>query len=401
MRFWSYCVFAILSAGCFCRSNAQVCRNPVTSIAASAGHGLQFPISIHGGGVFVPVQINGGMTFDFLLDSGFEDSVIDPKTVTALHLQPAARRVESAPGGKVETSRIDGVRRSVAGMALPGDSLDSLDLTGFAPFFSHRVNGVLGYDFFEHFVVVLDYQHQNLTLCDAATFREDGAVPMAIDLTSRQPYLQAEIEGTDGQKVEASLEIDTGKIDPFSLSADFARNSGLFRDGPGVLAMKGVSLGGETQAWMIRGNTLRFGNIRLRRPLIGVAEEDAKRAGQLGYGVLSRFTITFDYPRKEVFFQPNGQLNKPFEFDHAGFILESAGADFSALQVFMVIGGGPAAAAGLRDGDQLLSIDGRPASAFNLDQARAWFEREIGTKTLTVRRGEQTLSVQIQLRPII
>jgi C-terminal processing protease CtpA/Prc len=67
----------------------------------------------------------------------------------------------------------------------------------------------------------------------------------------------------------------------------------------------------------------------------------------------------------------------------------------------MVIAGGPAAAAGLRDGDQILSIDGRPASTFNLDTTRAYFERETGTKMLTVRRGEQTLSVQVQLRPLI
>jgi predicted aspartyl protease len=319
MRIRSSLVFILLSVSCVCRSNAQACQNPVRGVSASTDHGLQIPISVHGGGIFVPVKINGGATFDFLLDTGFEGSVIDPSTATALHLQPAARHVQSAPGGQVETSSVDGVHRRVAGVPLPGDSLDSLDLTGFAPFFSHRVDGVLGYDFFEHYVVVLDYEHQNLTLCDPATFREAGVHPVAIDLASRQPYIRAEIEGTDGHKTEGSLEIDTGKVDPFSLNADFARKSGLFRDGPGVLAMKGVSLGGETQAWMIRGNALRFGDIRLRRPLIGVAEEDATRAGQLGYGMLRRFTIAFNYPQRQVFFRPNAWVNEPFEFDHAGF----------------------------------------------------------------------------------
>jgi S1-C subfamily serine protease len=191
-------------------------------------------------------------------------------------------------------------------------------------------------------------------------------------------------------------------VGPFSLNAEFARTAGLFLEGPDVLAMKGISLGGNTQSWMTRGKAMRFASVSLNRPVIAISEEDTKRAGgQLGYGVLRRFTITFDYSRKQAYLQPNAALKQPFEFDHAGFIMASYGAEFSGLKIFMVIGDTPAAAAGLRDGDEILTIDGKPASSFGLDGARAYFERETGTRTLTVRRGEQTLTVQVQLRSLV
>jgi Aspartyl protease/PDZ domain len=379
---------------------AQVCNAPTGGAPTISKQGIEVPITIRGGGVFIPVVMNDGHTYSFLLDSGFEDSVLDPTTVRALHLKSEEEHTEAGPGGEVKTSWVAGAKRRVAGIALSDGPLSSLDLSGFAPLFGQHLDGVLGYDFFRQFVVILSYEHQHLTLCDPASFRsrEDRTVPLHLD--SRQPYIDVQMEGANGIPIQASIEIDTGKVDPFSISASFARKNGLLAHESNLLAVKGVSVGGETQAWLTRAKLIKFAGISIKNPVMGIAEENSDRAGQLGYGVLRRFTITFDYSRKQAYFVPEPDFDKPYEFDHAGFVL-GIGSDLSSLTAFMVIAGTPAAAAGVREGDEIVTIDGRPGNSFTLDQARDYFEHAVGPQRLTIRRNGSSLSVLVACRPIV
>jgi len=152
---------------------------------------------------------------------------------------------------------------------------------------------------------------------------------------------------------------------------------------------------------MTRAKSLRFADLLIKSPVMGIAEEQADRADQLGYGVLKRFTITFDYARKTAFFEPNASFDQPYEFDHAGFVLGAGGTDFSTLTVFMVIAGTPASAAGIQTGDEILTINGRPARAFTLDEAREYFEHAVGLQKLTIRRNGSIMSLTVECHSIV
>ena len=384
-----------------CVSVAQVCRTPAGAGNPAPRGGIKIPVTIHGGGVFVPVVMNNGQTYNFLLDSGFEDSVLAPATIRALDLKSGDKHTEAAPGGKVETSSVSGVSRSVGGVALLNRSLSSLDLSGFDPLFGRRLDGVLGYDFFEQFVVVLDYEHRQLTLCDPAAFQASGEQPVPLNLQTRQPYIDIDLEVANGKSIKTSIEIDTGKLDAFSLSAAFARRNGFLTNASTFLAVKGVSLGGDTQAWVTRAKSFKFANFTIKEPVMGIAEEEADRAGQLGYETLRRFTITFDYSTKRAYFEANPSFDEPYQFDHAGFILGAGGADFSTLTAFMVIADTPASAAGLREGDEILTVNSRAANSFTLDEARKYFEHAMGPQRLTVRRNGSTMVLTVECHPIV
>ncbi|HXO35679.1 MAG TPA: aspartyl protease family protein [Candidatus Acidoferrales bacterium] len=113
-------------------SAAQVCRNPAAAERAAQMRGAEIPVTIRGGGIFVPIVLNDGQNYSFLLDSGFEDSVLDPATIRALHLKSEEMHTEAAPGGKVETSSVRGVHRIIGGVAIVNSTVSSLDLSGFA-----------------------------------------------------------------------------------------------------------------------------------------------------------------------------------------------------------------------------------------------------------------------------
>jgi C-terminal processing protease CtpA/Prc len=78
-------------------------------------------------------------------------------------------------------------------------------------------------------------------------------------------------------------------------------------------------------------------------------------AGNVGAGVLKRFNITFDYPHQQLIFEPNANHDKPDVFDRSGMWLNQSADGFEVMDV---IPGGPAATAGIKIGDRVLTIDG-------------------------------------------
>lgn len=382
-------------------ARAQVCRPPTGVAGALSLHGINVPIRIFGGGIFVPVVLNDGRTYNWLLDTGFEESVVDPTTAKQLHLKSVDERTESGPGGAVATARVHGVTRRVAGIPLGAATLASLDLSGFDPVFGHHLDGVLGYDFFRRFVVIIDYRSATLTLCDTASYRPGREEPIALHLESKQPYIDAQIEGKRGPPVRGALEIDTGKLDPFSVNAAFARKNGLLKSQSTLLAMRGINVGGVTQAWMTRVKSLEFGHLVVGNPLMGIAEENADRAGQIGYGILRRVRLTLDYSRATAYVSPSANFQLPYQFDHAGFVLGSRAPDFTRLVVLMVVAHTPAAVAGIRAGDEILRINGRRASDFTLQDARDLFESAAGQQHLVLRRGSAVINAVVTCRPLV
>ena len=179
---------------------------------------------------------------------------------------------------------------------------------------------------------------------------------------------------------------------------EFARTSDFFSGEPSFMEVKGVNVGGQINGWMGRAKELTFADFQLQYPVVYIAEESGDRNGQLGYGVLKRFTITFDYSRRRVFFQPNSTLGQLMQFDHAGLTLAAKGPAFVTLTVFFVIAGTPAAAADLKEGDEIISINNRH---YTLESARVFLEEALGPQVFRIRRKGKELTVTVNCRVIV
>jgi hypothetical protein len=376
-----------------------VCACTRSPLKPTSTSDISLGIMMSGGGVFVPARI-AGKPVTLLLDSGFEETVIDRATARSLGLAQANERSEDAPGGKVEVTTVVGARVEVAGMPLPLRDLTAVDLSGFDPVFGRHIDGALGYDFFAGFVLTLDYEHRRLILHDSRSFKTTLA-GVSVNLASKQPYIDATLTTRDGRRIAASLEVDTGKLDPLSLTAAFARKHRLLDDTRALLPFKGVSLGGETQAWLTRAGSVEFADTVLKNPLLGIADDSANRDGQLGYEALKRFTITFDYAHRKLYFAPNATLTEPFEFDHAGMIIGATPPDFRALTIFLVVADTPAAKAGLQSGDTIVSVNGRSARDLTVDQARQYFQKVTGGVNLIIKRENREIPVSLNCHSLI
>jgi hypothetical protein len=114
-------------------------------------------------------------------------------------------------------------------------------------------------------------------------------------------------------------------------------------------------------------------------------------AGNLGSGVLRKFTVTFDYDAKKMYLAPNGEYGKHDAVDRSGLMLA---LDGDALQVVALAEDGPGQRAGLAVGDRLTRISGEPTSARTL---AAWRERfaelPAGTKLSLGVSGKRDLAL--------
>jgi hypothetical protein len=117
-----------------------------------------------------------------------------------------------------------------------------------------------------------------------------------------------------------------------------------------------------------RWPSLQLGHFTLTDPVIHFAQ-DRKGAfassdfgGVIGGELLRRFKVVFDYAHKRMILEPNAHLADRFDYDMSGIRLRAEGADLKQLKVIRLVENSPAVEAGLREGDLISAIDGRPAA---------------------------------------
>ena len=99
--------------------------------------------------------------------------------------------------------------------------------------------------------------------------------------------------------------------------------------------------------------------------------------------------------------EPNASFADRFEYDMSGIRLRADGADFKTLKVSRVVENSPATDAGVREGDVVSAIDGRPAAEFSLSQINQMFKQEGKEYVLEIVRGEEKKQLKLKLRRLI
>ena len=105
----------------------------------------------------------------------------------------------------------------------------------------------------------------------------------------------------------------------------------------------------------------------------------------------------FDYAGERVFFEPNSRNSLADAFDRSGLWIN---ASANGYRVDGVVAGSPAAQAGIRLGDLIITIGGQAAKGLTLAEARDLL-RDSAPGTLvrmSVRSGGRLTEVLLRLR---
>jgi S1-C subfamily serine protease len=133
----------------------------------------------------------------------------------------------------------------------------------------------------------------------------------------------------------------------------------------------------------------------------GGSTSDPNYEGNIGSGLLKRFAVAFDYSRHTMYLRP---LDPPpadaGAFDRSGLWINAGDSGFL---VESVSAGGPAEQAGLRKGDFIAAINGKPARTEELSDARTLLRSlPAGTSVeLSIVRAGKPQAARIQLRDLI
>jgi hypothetical protein len=261
------------------------------------------------------------------------------------------------------------------------------------------VDGLVGYEMFRRFGVTIDYTAHTLTLAEPKKFAPPAAASMLpFELAQRIPIIDGELDG-----VPLRISIDTGSRASLTLLSPFVRAHDLvtsYHAAPESVVGWGV--GGATL-----GRPARFGQLKLGDLVIeGIAGDlftgnkgafaDTNVGGNLGGGVLHRFTVAFDYGAKHMYLAPNADFGKADAFDRSGLWLLGDG---DKLQIVSVAPDSAALRAGLQENDRIRTIDGEAITARSLaDWRQRLRDLPAGTKlALSVLRDGKQRPIELVL----
>ena len=322
------------------------------------------------GHLFVRVMLDGRGPFRMLLDAGGAN-VISKETAALI----------AGPGKPVpETMRI--AVTSLDGVELTGQRYVVADIE---PFLRRvegldDVAGIMGLEWFVRMPVKIDYARSRLTLYDPAQFKYDGKgtrVPVAA--RGRLPKVQGSIDGVDGV-----FEIDTGSRASVTLAPAFVAKHELDkRFAVKNEAITGAGLAGPVRAGLARGKLLKLGAVEVPSPVIAlprgatVAQDRVDVAGNVGFGVLRQFAVTYDLPNDALYFDRYLNFGTPDIADRGGVWLERKGGGF---EVVHVVAGGPAETSGLKVGDIVVEVNGAGAAQVSLPAVRDALRGPVGSR---------------------
>jgi S1-C subfamily serine protease len=121
----------------------------------------------------------------------------------------------------------------------------------------------------------------------------------------------------------------------------------------------------------------------------------------VGGGVLKRFVVTLDYDHQLMYLKPiQGKVDDLDTFDRSGLWINGADQGFKIVDVGK---GTPADVAGLRAGDVITAVDGKPVSAIRLYNLRKRLRNDPAgtTVTMTVTREGASRKVKLTLRDLL
>jgi membrane-associated protease RseP (regulator of RpoE activity) len=208
--------------------------------------------------------------------------------------------------------------------------------------------------------------------------------------------------------VPGNFIVDTGNRASLILNSPFvAAHAQFAKYSTAPEAVTGWGIGGPTKSHVIRGTGLVIGDQHVDAPVVLLStatkgsDADASQSGNIGGGVLKRFVVTLDYEHQKMYLKPVTQPVADLDsFDRSGLWINKSATGYSVVDVTK---GTPADAAGLKAGDEIVSVDGKPATATPLYETRARLRNDApGTVVkFTVKRGGETKDVSVTLRDLI
>ncbi len=354
------------------------------------------------GWIVVRATIDGKGPVNLVFDTGGAN-ILTPAVAKRLGLTMQGRIPVGGTGAHVVTAAIAKVGAvQLGGATLSDQRFIVLPLPPSIVGARHDlpIDGLLGFEMLKNFAVTIDYASRRMTLASLHGFTYQGS-GTAVHFTTdgHTPFIPATLDGVPG-----TFQLDTGNHGGLiAFGAFLAAHPSAKPTGTTIALTEPGGIGGTSRETFARARTLQIGPYTVASPPIAIttatrgAFASKTLAGNIGSQILSRFTLTIDYPHNVVFFQPNARFGTPLRGVRLGFAPEQTAA--GAIAVLSVATGTPAAAAGLQAGDRIVAANGISMRGMGLEDLELLL-RHADRATLQIARAGKPLTIAFPLRDL-
>jgi predicted aspartyl protease len=357
--------------------------------------------------IILPVRVNGSEPLNFVLDSGAAATVIlESRLTNSLDLKMGGELPISGVGtGPDPVAHIVKVSDlSVGKIHIKGLSLVYLPLES-VPFFENLdevyFDGVIGAQFFERFVVAIDYDRQLISFSEPdskfAIAATDDAKwdELPLQITGGLPYLTTTVDSFSGDEVSVTLLVDTGYRGPVSLTPD---THDSIEPPQQFFSMVGQGLSGDVEINVGMTESFHIGKIELDSLPVSYSiqggESDDDSNGLLGNEVLRRFNVVFDYPNERMLVSPNDSFAEPIHADRSGLLIRP---HLLGAVVKSIAPGSAAANTELQVGDIITSINDDAMTRLSIMKLKTQLASDQDTVSICWNSGIESQCGQLLL----
>jgi len=401
--------------------------------------------------VVIPVRVND-KELNFILDTGAKETLLfslsDVDSLEIRNVTPIKIR-GLGTGGTIDALKSTNNKIEV------GDAIDRNhtifvifdESINFSPRMGVPIHGVIGYEFYKDFIVKTDYSRESLIFYTPKEYRYKrcrNCQTFDLVINRNKPYLIPEVQhGAVSDSVV--LLLDTGSSDALWLFEESwfitEEPKNYFND------FLGFGISGNIYGKRSKMDHFELGDFHFKRVTVSFPEPEAteqittydQREGSLGGEILKRFTVIIDYRNRKMVLRKNRYYDEPFYYNMAGIIVEHDGTvtvnnfskgrtsfsldtndDFATdrieIQVNPILNfflvpkyvvvevreGSPAALAGIQKGDEVVSINGKPAYKFKLFEITDLFSSKVDRKIyMEIRRQGNLRKLKFTLKEIL
>lgn len=401
--------------------------------------------------IVFPVEVNG-VELSFLLDTGVSKPIIFNFVNLTEELQiNQTERIYLRGLGEGEPVEALRSRNNVFKIGKAVNVNQDLYAVfdpnlNFSPRLGVPVHGIIGYDFLKDFVVEINYSNKYLKLHNPNNYKYKKCKKCkSFDLKfhGNKPYINGNIT-QNGNKIPVKLLIDSGGSDALWLFEDDLKAISLpekyFQD------FLGHGLSGSIYGKRSKVEAFSLDDFELKRVNVAFpdstsidgAKQVKDRNGSLSGEVLKRFNVILNIKENKITLKKNKYFNNRFFYNKSGIALEQNGTrvvkeedlkrgesygtsisdgagqktysvnksyKFTLAPSFTIVElreGSPAAEAGLKINDVIISINGRDTHNYSLQDIVKLFYDEDGKRIkLLIEREGKKLSFSFILESLL
>ena len=367
--------------------------------------------------IIIQLQINDSKPLNFILDCGLRQTILTKLPFNdSIPFKPARKTTIKGLGSETDLTvwhtfdnkfQInDIVCRNQHLFVLDDDRFEMSKQMGI------EINGIIGSIIFENFIVRIDYINEKIFFYEPKKYKykrehKKRWINIPINVYKNKPYISVPITIQGDSTIMAKILIDSGASDALWLFP--GTNDSIIYKKTGTELFLGQGLNGDIYGKQSTISSIQIGKYQLNEVTVSLPDTSAisnsistdypGRNGSVGAEILRRFDIIIDYSNKKLLLKRNRNFSDKFNFNLSGIEVEMPFLGLPIYNISQIRKNSPADNAGLKKGDQIISLNNMSMVNYSLNDIIKIFRSKEGRKiNMKVKRNEEEIKVKFRLK---